>query len=147
VLQLAERRRRSLDVRLPAMLPAVVVRRFHDASEISVRMLLRHRSGIPTSSLPPSPRRLPGHPGKVWRVSEFLDIAAAQPPLSAPGTDYQYSNTDYTLLGLIIERVTGHSWRREVTRRVISLLGLDGTSLRAGPPLDTKPPCARLCRA
>ena len=44
-----------------------------------------------------------------------------------PGTDYKYWNTEYTLLGLIIERVTGRSWRHEVTRRVIGPLGLSRT--------------------
>jgi D-alanyl-D-alanine carboxypeptidase len=42
-----------------------------------------------------------------------------------------YSNTDYNLLGLIIERVTGRSWRQEVSRRVIGPLGLTRTYLPA----------------
>ena len=46
-----------------------------------------------------------------------------------PGTSYKYCNTEYTLLGLIIERLTGRSWRREVTRRVIGPLGLSHTYL------------------
>jgi Beta-lactamase len=46
------------------------------------------------------------HPAKVWKVSEFLALAAAQPPVFAPGTGFFYSNTDYNLLGLIIERIT-----------------------------------------
>src|SRR5207248_11350521 len=62
-------------------------------------------------------------------IREKLDLAAAHPPVFAPGTSYKYSNTDYNLLGLIIERVTGHSWRHEVSRRVIGPLGLSGTSL------------------
>ena len=67
----------------------------------------------------------------MWKVSEFLDLAAAQPPVFAPGTGFFYSNTDYNLLGLIIERITGRSWRHEVTRRVIRPLRLTRTSLPA----------------
>jgi CubicO group peptidase (beta-lactamase class C family) len=67
----------------------------------------------------------------VWKVSEFLDLAAAQPPVFAPGTSFSYSNTDYTLLGLVIERITGQSWRHEVTRRVIRPLRLIRTELPA----------------
>jgi D-alanyl-D-alanine carboxypeptidase len=67
----------------------------------------------------------------VWEVAEFLDLAAAKPPLFAPGTSFSYSNTDYTLLSLVIERITGHSWRHEVSRRVIRPLRLTGTHLRA----------------
>jgi D-alanyl-D-alanine carboxypeptidase len=49
----------------------------------------------------------------------------------APGQGFFYSNTDYNLLGLVIERITGRSWRREVTRRVIDPLRLTHTSLPA----------------
>ena len=69
------------------------------------------------------------HLAKVWTIEEKLDLAAAQPPVFAPGTSYGYSNTDYNLLGLIIERITGRSWRDEVTRRVIGPLALTCTYL------------------
>lgn len=131
VLQLAERGRVSLDARLPAVLPARVVDRFQNAPEIMVRMLLNHRSGIPDWLTPAVNSEIAHHPAKVWKVSEFLDLAAAQPPLFAPGTSFGYSNTDYNLLGLIIERLTRHSWRHEVTRRVLGPLGLRRTYLPA----------------
>jgi D-alanyl-D-alanine carboxypeptidase len=129
VLQLAERGRLSLDARLPDVLPRSVVARFPNAADISVRMLLGHRSGIPEWDLPAVDEQIARDPAKVWKVSEFLDLAAAQPPVFAPGTSYKYSNTDFNLLGLIIERITGHSWRHEVTRRVIRPLGLTRTYL------------------
>ena len=88
-------------------------------------------AGLPTGIPPDVEVKAALHPAKVWTTSEFLALAAAQPPLFAPGTSYHYSNTDYILLGLIIEQVTGRSWRHEVTRRVISPLGLRGTSLPA----------------
>lgn len=131
VLQLAEHKRLSLEDRLPQVLPASVVRRFHDAPRISVRMLLDHRSGIPDFLTPAVNEEIGRHPAKVWKVSEFLDLAAARPPLFPPGTRYSYSNTGYILLGLIIEHLTGHSWRHEVSQRVIGPLGLHGTSLPA----------------
>jgi D-alanyl-D-alanine carboxypeptidase len=71
------------------------------------------------------------HPAKVWKTSEFLDLAAAQPPVFAPGTSFSYSNTNYNLLGLIVERITGRSWRHEVTRRIIRPLRLTHTDLPA----------------
>jgi D-alanyl-D-alanine carboxypeptidase len=67
----------------------------------------------------------------VWKIGEILDFAAAQPPMFAPGTGYSYSNTNYNLLGLIIEHLTRHSWRHEVSRRVITPLGLTRTALPA----------------
>jgi D-alanyl-D-alanine carboxypeptidase len=131
VLQLAERGRLSLDARLPELVPASVVGRFPTAAEITVRMLLGHRSGLPEWDLPDVDMELARHPLKVWKVSEFLDLAAAQPPLFAPGTGFSYSNTNYNLLGLVLERVTGHTWRHEVTRRVLRPLRLTRTSLPA----------------
>ncbi len=131
VLQLAEHGRLSLDARLPDVLPARVTGRFTTAADITVRMLLGHRSGIPEWDLPTVDLQLARNPAKVWKVSEFLDLAAAQPPVFAPGTGFFYSNTDYNLLGLIIERITGRPWRHEVTRRVIGPLRLTRTSLPA----------------
>ena len=131
VLQLAERGRLSLDARLPELLSANVTGRFPTAADITVRMLLGHRSGIPEWTSPATDEEVARHPAKVWTISEFLDLAAAQPPVFAPGTGFFYSNTNYNLLGLIIERVTGRSWRREVTRRVIRPLRLTRTELPA----------------
>jgi D-alanyl-D-alanine carboxypeptidase len=131
VLQLAERRRLSLDARLPDVLPASVSGRFANAADITVRMLLGHRAGIADWDSPAVDEQAARQQAKVWKVSEFLDLAAAKPPLFAPGTSFSYSNTDYTLLGLIIERITGHSWRHEVTRRVIRPLRLTRTELPA----------------
>jgi D-alanyl-D-alanine carboxypeptidase len=131
VLQLAERGRLSLDARLPAVLPASVTDRFPTAADVTVRMLLGHRSGIPEWDGPAVDEQVGRHPAKVWKTSEFLDLAAAQPPVFAPGTSFSYSNTNYNLLGLIVERITGRSWRHEVTRRIIRPLRLTHTGLPA----------------
>lgn len=130
-LQLVERGGLSLDARLPDVLPASVVGRFPTAADITVRMLLDHRSGIPEWNSAAVGLEVARNPAKVWRVAEFLDLAAAQPPVFAPGTGFFYSSTNYNLLGLIIERITGRSWRREVTRRVIRPLRLTRTDLPA----------------
>jgi D-alanyl-D-alanine carboxypeptidase len=142
VLQLAERGRLSLDARLPAVLPANVAGRFANAPDITVRMLLGHRAGIPDWDSPAIDEQVARDPAKVWTVSEFVDLAAAKPPLFAPGTSFSYSNTDYTLLGLIIENITGHSWRHEVTRRVIRPLRLVHTELPAPGDRSIKGPVA-----
>ena len=131
VLQLVERGRLSIDARLPEVLPARVVGRFANAADITVRMLLGHRSGIPEWDTALMDIVIAHHPAKVWTIDEKLDLAAAQPPRFAPGTSYKYCNTEYNLLGLIIERATGRSWRHEVARRVISPLGLTRTYLPA----------------
>src|SRR3954453_9257364 len=130
-LQLTERGRLSLAARLPEVLPPSVTGRVANAADITVRMLLGHRAGIPDWDSPAVDEQVARDPSRVWKVSELLDLAAAQPPVFAPGTSFSYSNTDYTLLALIIERITGHSWRHEVTRRVIRPLRLTHTELPA----------------
>jgi D-alanyl-D-alanine carboxypeptidase len=142
VLQLTERGRLSLDARLPEVLPPSVTGRVANAAEITVRMLLGHRAGIPDWDDPALDEQVARDPAKVWKVSELLDLAAAKPPLFAPGTSFSYSNTDYTLLGLIIERITGRSWRHEVTRRVIRPLRLTRTALPAPGQRSIKGPLA-----
>jgi D-alanyl-D-alanine carboxypeptidase len=142
VLQLVEERRLSLDARLPDVLPRSVVRRFPHAADISVRMLLSHRSGIPEWSTPAADKIVAQHPAKVWTVSEMLDRAAAQRPLFAPGTKFSYSNTNYNLLGLVIEHASGRSWRHEVTHRVLNPLGLRQTALPAPGNLSLMGPHA-----
>ncbi len=76
-----------------------------------------------------------------------LDIAAAQPPVPAPGTGVFYSNTKDNLLGLIIESTTGRSWRDEVTRRIVRPLRLTRTDLPAPGRHSIERARARLRRA
>ena len=129
VLQLVEEGVLSLDDTMTKLLPDDVTSRFANSDRITLEMLLNHTSGIPEWLSEPVIERIVANPGKVWEVSEFLDLAAAQPPSFAPGEGWGYSNTDYNLLGLIIERATGQSWRDAVRKRVIERLGLRSTSL------------------
>jgi D-alanyl-D-alanine carboxypeptidase len=131
VLQLVEHGRFTLDTALRDVLPADVVDRFPTAPRITLRMLLGHRSGLADWSTPATDVAAARDPARVWKVSESLDLAASKKPLFAPGTRYAYSNTEYTLLGLVIEHATGRSWQQEVTDRVISPLRLEATALPA----------------
>jgi D-alanyl-D-alanine carboxypeptidase len=130
ILQLAEEGAFALDDPLPAVLPRDVVARIGDADRITVRMLLNHTSGIPEYNDDEFEYVIvPADPHRVWEDEEFLDRAAARPPAFAPGERWGYSNTNYTLLGLIIEEATGKSWRAVVRERVIDRLDLEHTSL------------------
>lgn len=137
-LQLVEEGRFSLDDLLPDVLPESIVARFPDADKITVRMLLSHRSGLADTMIPAVIGEVVANPAKVWEVEEFLDIAAAQEPMFAPGEDYTYSNTNYNLLELIIEEATGRPWRVEVRERVIEPLNFENTLLPE--PGDTSIP-------
>jgi D-alanyl-D-alanine carboxypeptidase len=129
VLQLSEEGRLELDDPITNLLAPSVVGRFTDSEAITVRMLLNHTSGIPEWSTEEVDKGIAQAPLKIWTVDEFLSIAAARPVLSQPGQGWVYSNTNYNLLGLIVEEITGEPWRVAVRNRVVEPLGLSGTTL------------------
>ncbi len=129
VLQLVGEGRLSLDDTMAELLPDDVTARFAGSDRITLRMLLDHTSGIPEWLSDEVIGMIAADPAKIWDVREFLDLAAAQSPAFAPGAGWGYSNTDYNLLGLVIERATGGSWREAVRTRVIAPLGLTSTTL------------------
>jgi D-alanyl-D-alanine carboxypeptidase len=129
ILQHVEEGALALDQKLPALLPEAVTSRIASADQISLRMLLDHTSGIPEWVTKEVEAQVMADPGRVWTTDEALDIAARLPPDHAPGASWKYSNTDYTLIGLVLDRVGGKSWRAQVRERVLDRLGLSGTTL------------------
>lgn len=129
-LQLVEEGRFALDDAIAGLLPERVAAKFPAGDRITVRMLLNHTSGLPDFMDAVGPELI-ANPGRVWEEEEFLDFAAAQEPWFAPGEAQYYSNTGYTLLGLIIQEATGQPWREEVRRRIFEPLGLQDTLLPA----------------
>ena len=59
---------------------------------------------------------------------------AHEPVFDSPGDDWDYSNTNYILAGMVIEKATGHGYASEVKRRIITPLGLRGTTLPGTSP-------------
>ena len=138
ILQLVEEGQLSLDDPMTMVLPESVNARFANSSQITLRMLLNHTAGMPEWINETVRNGIFSHPTKIWKVDEYLDLAAMQEPYFAPGEGCVYSNTDYNLLGLVIEQVTGHTWRQEVRERIIEKLNLGNTLLPE--PGDTSIP-------
>ncbi|WP_347840432.1 serine hydrolase domain-containing protein [uncultured Draconibacterium sp.] len=87
----------------------------NDYSEtITIAQLLQHTSGLPDyfegETIDGSPNVLElvfSAPDKMWTPKEVLDFSKSKmQPLFAPGTDYHYTDTEYILLGLIVEQVS-----------------------------------------
>ncbi|MFD7326482.1 serine hydrolase domain-containing protein [Streptomyces sp. NPDC059875] len=116
--------------------------------QVTVRMLLNHTSGIPDYFLPAFPGLLE-NPGKVLdehrlrRIApeELARLGLAAPPVAERGT-HSYSNTNYILAGLILERVTGQKAETYITRNVIRKAGLRHTYFPSSPSI--KGPHARM---
>ncbi len=129
VLQLVEEGLLSLDDPMPMVLPESITTRFANSDYITVRMLLNHTSGIPEWLTEAAIEEIAANPARVRNVDEYFDLATSQEPYFAPGESWTYSNTDYNLLGLVIEQVTSRSWREEVRERIIEPLQLENTQL------------------
>ncbi|MEV5968592.1 serine hydrolase domain-containing protein [Streptomyces sp. NPDC051921] len=112
---------------------------------VTVRMLLNHTSGI-AEYIPyafPSIRggasgvsaqSLDDNRFRRFRPAELIAMGLAAPPSGAPGaTPGVYSNTNYLLLGQLLERVTGTPAEEYITRAVIEPAGLRHTSFPSGP--------------
>lgn len=108
---------------------------------ITVEQLLTHTSGLFSAS---EDKRLRASP-RYYTPDEKLAIARKQGPLFCPGERWRYSNTNYDLLGLIIERVDGRPFPAAITARIITPLGL--TRMRVLTPgeasLDVSPIVSR----
>ncbi|UIX34582.1 serine hydrolase domain-containing protein [Streptomyces sp. GQFP] len=134
MLQLAAEERLSLDDTVDKWLPGVVRGNGHDGRKITLRQLLNHTSGIFNytddeylQSEIFLPENFFKNKYRTWTPNEIVNIAMGHQPEFAPGTAWGYSNTNYTLAGMVIQKVTGNSYGDEVRARVIEPLGLHGT--------------------
>ncbi|MGD0408357.1 MAG: serine hydrolase domain-containing protein [Candidatus Limnocylindrales bacterium] len=105
---------------------------FPNAASITIQELLDHTSGIrdivdPTYSAAFSAAIL-AHPGATWTAAQVL--AQVGPRYFAPGTGYHYSNTDFILLGEVVEKATGQTVAALVRSMFLTPLGLDHTYLQ-----------------
>jgi D-alanyl-D-alanine carboxypeptidase len=134
VLQLVAEGRLRLDDRVAPWLPNFGLDR-----RITVRHLLQQTSGFLTDTMVFSPpRSYESNRLRHFRPAELVRLALTNPdPRPEPGSRHVYANTNYVLAGMVIEKVTGHSVRDELTRRIIRPLGLTSTSFPERSPFVT----------
>jgi D-alanyl-D-alanine carboxypeptidase len=129
VLQLAEEGLFSLDDAMTTVLPTDIASMSANSDGITARMLLNHTSGIPEWLTDAVGAEIASEPNRVVSDREYFKMAADQTPSFPPGKGFTYSNTDYNLLGLVIEQATGQSWRSEIRERLVDQLHLFNTLL------------------
>lgn len=129
VMQLVEEGKLSLDATMQELLPADIAAAFDRNGEITLRMLLSHTGGIPEWMTGDIRMAFAADPLRRWSDEEIIASASAQKPTGLPGGAYSYSNTDYTLVAMIVESVTGKTWRDAIQTRVLDPLGLTDTLL------------------
>lgn len=110
-----------------------------NGENITVAELLKMRSGLyGYTANPELSAVMDSNPSKTWTPQEVLAIAFRQPPQFAPDASYEYSNTNYALLGLIAEKAGGRPLAQQFGDRLFSPVGLRQTLLPA--PDDTAIP-------
>lgn len=121
ILQLAEQNKLDLDDPMGKyldMFPAEI------SQKVTIRQLLRHEAGFGDYLRDPLPRETMD---SLTTVERIIDLFKNEPLLFEPGTDEQYSNSGYTVLGAIIERVTGKSYFDAVEQHILQPLGMNET--------------------
>ena len=127
ILQLAQEGKLSLDDPVSKYVPGVP-----NGDNITIAELLEMRSGLYNyTNAPEISASMDDDPTKVWTPDELLAIAFAHPPNFPPGTAYEYNNTNYVLLGLIIEKVDGKPLAPAMQDRLFGPLGMQHTVLPA----------------
>ena len=130
VLQLAAEGRLSLNDSVQKWLPGVITGHGYHPAQITIRQLLQHTSGLRDYAADLRFQTAQALE-KTWRPQQLVNIALR---LGPPVHGWLYSNTNYILLGMIIQKVTGHSSITEIRRRILVPLGLHDTSF----PLTSK---------
>lgn len=110
-----------------------------NGEHITIADLLRMRSGLYNyTDSPKISKSLDHQPTKVWTSQEILAIAFAHPPYFKPNTAFQYSNTNYALLGLIAEKIDNKPLSTIFQDRLFKPLGIQNTLLPE-PAMNTLP--------
>ena len=132
ILQLVDEGKMLLDDRLDKYYPS-----YPNASNITIRQMLDMTSGIPDYiSNPAVEKSFVYDRFDQYTHEKIYDITASMKHSFAPGTSWQYSNGNYHLLGMIIEKVTGNKLGNEIDNRIIKPLGLTNTTFPVSPEMS-----------
>jgi D-alanyl-D-alanine carboxypeptidase len=128
-LQLCSEGRLDLYAPITTWLPQEVTRRIPSSEKITLRHLLSHTSGLMDYLNDDTDWRsdFARDPHRRWDHSDVIPYLFDKPLLFEPGTRYHYSNSNYILVGRILEQVTGQPFHRLIRTRILMPLGLQHT--------------------
>ncbi|MFI5973226.1 serine hydrolase domain-containing protein [Streptomyces sp. NPDC051452] len=125
LLQLVDEHLLTLDAPVNRYLPGLL-----PDDRITVRQVLGHRSGLYDYTNDMFARTVPGFEAvrdKVFTYRQLIALSLDKPRTNAPGAAYSYSNTNFVVAGLLIEKLTGQSVRTAYERRIFEPLKLRDT--------------------
>ncbi|AIQ68028.1 serine hydrolase domain-containing protein [Paenibacillus graminis] len=124
-LQLAGEKKLSLDDTVEKWLPGLVQGNGYDGNKVKIRQLLNQTSGLPDYLTPELRTKLLANPAGNYTAEQLIAMSLEQKPV----TGWAYSNTNYTIMGLIIQKATGETYAEQIKKRIIEPLQLKETFL------------------
>lgn len=121
ILLLQQDGKLSVDDKLSRFMPG-----YRYASQITLRQILNHTSGIPDYSIV---NDVP----HTATAQQFVDLIKNAPLDFPPGSRFEYSNTNYVILSIIVEQASGMTFGEFLARRIFEPLGMSATSVRSIP--------------
>lgn len=125
LLQLVDEGRLKLDKPVNTYLPGLL-----PDDRITVRHVLSHRSGLYDYTNDMFSRSVSGFEAvrnKVFGYRDLVRLSLQKPRTNAPGAAYSYSNTNFVVAGMLIEKLTGHTVATEYQKRIFTPLNLADT--------------------
>lgn len=127
ILLLYEDGKINLDEKIANYLPKSTLEDIANANEVTVRMLLNHTSGIAEyNDIPKYVTYLLQHPLHHFTVSDYLNYVRGKPNKFSPGEKQSYTNTNFILLALIADEITGDH-KQFIRNEIILAHGLNNT--------------------
>ncbi|MBE9914921.1 beta-lactamase family protein [Paenibacillus donghaensis] len=130
VLQLAGENKLNLDDPVEKWVPGLVQGNGYDGNKVTIRQLLNHTSGLNDYSMDlfdGSGADILKRIQVTYSPEELVKKGLKNDPLFEPGKGLMYTNTNYVLLGIIVEKVTGSTYAQQIEKRIIEPLKLNNT--------------------
>lgn len=138
VMKQKERGLIDLDAAINNYLPADISNRIKGSDQVTVRMLLNHSSGIINfTELPAYMLGQLNNPADQPSISEMMELVYDKELRSQPGTTYFYSNTNYLILYLILQEVSGKNYKELLHAEILAPLALSKTWYDLNPSTAT----------
>jgi CubicO group peptidase (beta-lactamase class C family) len=137
VFQLIEEHKLSLNDTLAMFFPSLP-----NARRITIEYMLRHRSGLPNFTSNNSIQHFDDWKNTPKTHDELLAMISAQKPDFEPNAKADYNNSNYLLLGYIIERICGKPYKELLNGRIIKKIGLKNTYYGSTGSIYTGDECA-----
>ena len=127
-LRLKEKGILNLDAKISSYLSQDVIKHLANADKITVRQLMNHSSGLRNHTVEPSFQLFQlNNPLTVLSLEEKVKFVYDKPALFEPGTDFFYSNTGYTLLQWVVEKVSNKPYAQVLQEEILQPLNLTKT--------------------